>query len=120
MQTLNSNFIVTVGKAVLCLLQQCGGEDFNVTAAREVLAMYGAQAVSGVGASRKAALTGKRIKRMLFRSSCFVSKLLFFDCGWSLLNHGVAQRMRLNLGNLNPIYERELIKLGVDQKVEGS
>ena len=23
-------------------------------------------------------------------------------------NHGVAQRMRLNLGNLNPIYEREL------------
>jgi len=28
--------------------------------------------------------------------------------------------MRLNLGNLNPIYERELIKLGVDQKVEGS
>ena len=44
----------------------------------------------------------------------------FFDCGWSLLNHGVAQRMRLNLGNLHPIYERELIKLGVDQKVEGS
>ena len=36
------------------------------------------------------------------------------------LNHGVAQRMRLNLGNLNPIYERELIKLGVYQKVEGS
>ena len=45
---------------------------------------------------------------------------LVFDCGWSLLNHGVAQRMRLNLCNLNPIYERELIKLGVDQKVEGS
>ena len=44
----------------------------------------------------------------------------FFDCSWSLLNHGVAERMRLNLGNLNPIYERELIKLGVDQKVEGS
>ena len=44
----------------------------------------------------------------------------FFDCGWYLLNHGVAQRMRLNLGNLNPFYERELIKLGVDQKVEGS
>ena len=44
----------------------------------------------------------------------------FFDCSWSLLNHGVAQRMRLNLGNLNPIYERELIKLGVYQKVEGS
>ena len=42
------------------------------------------------------------------------------DCSWSLLNHGVAQRMRLNLGNLNPIYEREMIKLGVDQKVEGS
>ena len=34
-----------------------------------------------------------------------------FDCSWSLLNHGVAQRMRLNLGNLNPNYERELIKL---------
>ena len=45
---------------------------------------------------------------------------LFIYCGWSLLNHGAAQRMRLNLGNLNPIYERELIKLGVYQKVEGS
>ena len=43
-----------------------------------------------------------------------------FDFSWSLLNHGVAERMRLNLGNLNPIYERELIKLGVYQKVEGS
>ena len=43
-----------------------------------------------------------------------------FDCSWSLLNHGVAQRMRLNLGNLNPIYERELIKLGVYHVVDGS
>ena len=32
----------------------------------------------------------------------------FFDCGWSLLNHDVAQRKRLNLGDLNPIYERVL------------
>ena len=46
--------------------------------------------------------------------------IAFFDCSWSLLNHGVAQRMRLNLGNLNPIYERELIKLGVYHEVEGS
>ena len=44
----------------------------------------------------------------------------FFDCSWSLLNHGVAQTMRLNLGNLNPIYERELTKLGVYHEVEGS
>ena len=36
------------------------------------------------------------------------------------LNHGVAQRMRLNLGNLNPMYARELIKLGVYHEVEGS
>ena len=42
------------------------------------------------------------------------------DCSWSLLDQGVAKRMRLNLGNLNPIYERELIKLGVYQEVEGS
>ena len=34
----------------------------------------------------------------------------FFDCSWSLLNLGAAQRMRLNLGNLNPIYERELTR----------
>ena len=53
-------------------------------------------------------------------TTSFVSGSVIFDCSWSLLNHGVAQRMRLNLGNLNPIYERELIKLGVDQKVEGS
>ena len=46
--------------------------------------------------------------------------LQIFDCSWSLLNHGVAQRMRLNLGNLNPIYERELIKLGVYHVVDGS
>jgi hypothetical protein len=37
------------------------------------------------------------------------------DCGWSLLNHGVADIKRLNLGNLNPIYERELTKLEVHQ-----
>jgi hypothetical protein len=38
-----------------------------------------------------------------------------FDCGWPLLNHGLADRKRLNLGNLNPIYERELTKLEVHQ-----
>ena len=38
-----------------------------------------------------------------------------FDCGWSLLSHGVAERKRLNLGNLNPIYERDLTKLDVHQ-----
>ena len=32
------------------------------------------------------------------------------DCGWSLLSHGVAEKTRLDLGNLNPIYERELNK----------
>ena len=32
------------------------------------------------------------------------------------MNHGVAQRKRLNLGNLNPIYKRELTKLGVYQE----
>ena len=37
------------------------------------------------------------------------------DCGWSLLNHGVADIKRLNLGNLNPIYERELTKIDVHQ-----
>ena len=41
------------------------------------------------------------------------------DFDWSLLNHGVAQSMRLNLGNLNPIYERTLTKLGVCHEVEG-
>jgi hypothetical protein len=39
----------------------------------------------------------------------------FFDCDWSLLNHGVAYIKRLNLGNLNPIYERELTKLELHQ-----
>ena len=34
---------------------------------------------------------------------------------WSLLNHGVAEIKRLNLGNLNPIYEMELNKLDVRQ-----
>jgi hypothetical protein len=41
---------------------------------------------------------------------------LFFVCGWSLLSHGVAERKRLNLGNLNPIYEKELTKLDVHQE----
>ena len=31
------------------------------------------------------------------------------------MNHGVAEIRRLNLGNLNPIYERELDKLDVHQ-----
>ena len=39
-----------------------------------------------------------------------------FDCGWSLLIHGVADTKRLNLGNPNPIYERELTKLDVHQE----
>jgi hypothetical protein len=39
-----------------------------------------------------------------------------FDCDWSLFSHGVAERKRLNLGNLNPIYERELTKLDVHQE----
>ena len=43
-----------------------------------------------------------------------VSKTI--DCGWSLLSHGMAERKRLNLGNLNPIYERELTKLDVHQE----
>ena len=34
----------------------------------------------------------------------------------SLLSLGVAERKRLNLGNLNPIYERELTKLDVHQE----
>ena len=38
-----------------------------------------------------------------------------FDCDWSLLNHGVADIKRLNLGNLNPIFERELTKLELHQ-----
>ena len=49
----------------------------------------------------------------MLSSFCFV--VLFFDCGWSLLNHGVADTKRLNLGNLNPIYERELTKLELHQ-----
>ena len=36
-------------------------------------------------------------------------------CGWTLLNHGVADTKRLNLGNLNPIYERDLTKLALHQ-----
>ena len=42
----------------------------------------------------------------------------FFDCGRSLLSHGVEERKRLNLGNLNPISERELTKLDVHQEEE--
>ena len=30
-----------------------------------------------------------------------------FDCSCSLFKHGVTQNERRNLGNLNPIYERE-------------
>jgi hypothetical protein len=39
--------------------------------------------------------------------------LIVAGCHWSSLNHGVADTMikRLNLGNLNPIYEREFTKL---------
>ena len=42
-----------------------------------------------------------------------------FDCSSSLFNHGVAQRERLNLSNLNPVNERVLTKLGVYHEVEG-
>jgi len=45
------------------------------------------------------------------------------DCGWcvvllcwSLLSYGGAEMKRLNLGNLNPIYERVLNKLDVHQR----
>ena len=41
----------------------------------------------------------------------YLSQYHNFDCGCALLNHGVADTKRLNLGNLNPIYERELTKL---------
>ena len=34
----------------------------------------------------------------------------------NLLSYSVAERKRLNLGNLNPIYERELTKLDVHQE----
>ena len=30
------------------------------------------------------------------------AKCRFFDCAWSLLDHGVAERRRCDLGNLNP------------------
>ena len=39
-----------------------------------------------------------------------------FDCGWSLLSHGVSEITRSGLGNLKPICERELNKLGVHQR----
>ena len=32
------------------------------------------------------------------------------------MSHGVAEIKRLNLGNLNPVYERELTKLDVHQE----
>ena len=32
-----------------------------------------------------------------------VAATLPFECGWSLLNHGVAKRRRCDLGNLNPV-----------------
>jgi hypothetical protein len=38
---------------------------------------------------------------------------------WSLLSHGVAERKRLDLDNLNPIYERVLTKLDGSQMVAG-
>ena len=50
--------------------------------------------------------------------SCHRVKAVF-DCDWSLSNHGVANIKRMNLGNLNPIYEN-LTKLGVYHEVEGS
>ena len=37
---------------------------------------------------------------------------------WSLLCHSVAEIKRLDLGSLNPIYERELDKLDVHQRTE--
>ena len=43
----------------------------------------------------------------------------FFVCSCSLFKHGVAQKERRNLGNLDPIYERDLTKLGVYQREEG-
>ena len=38
------------------------------------------------------------------------------DCGWSLLSHGVAEIKRLDLCNLNPIYERKLNEPDVHQR----
>ena len=38
------------------------------------------------------------------------------DSGWSLLSHGVAEIKGLDLGNLNPIYERGLTQLDVHQE----
>ena len=46
-------------------------------------------------------------------------KTSHFNSGQSLLNHGVAGIKRLNLGNLNHIYERELNKLDVRQVKKG-
>ena len=34
--------------------------------------------------------------------NCELSTEVLLDCGWSLLNHGVAERRRCDLGNLNP------------------
>ena len=56
----------------------------------------------------------------IFRTEAGIaSEARGFDCICSLFNHGVAQRERLNLGNLNPIYARELTKLGVYHEVAG-
>ena len=42
--------------------------------------------------------------------------VFFFYYGWSLLNHGAAEIKGCDLGNLNPIYERELNKPDVHQR----
>ena len=36
-------------------------------------------------------------------------RLAIFDCGWSLLSHSVAKIKRLDLGNLDPIYETDKV-----------
>ena len=51
--------------------------------------------------------------------SIHVFDTVYFDCSCSVFKHGVAQKERRNLGNLNRIYERELTKLGAYQKEEG-
>ena len=43
----------------------------------------------------------------------FKYHIIDFGCGWSLLSQGVAERKRLDLGNLSPIYERKINKLDV-------
>jgi len=77
----------------------------------------GAQAPQGlVHSFRPRNLLGKtRERRAADLGRAKPRSLRKFDCGWSLLNHGVADTKRLNLGNLNPIYERELTKLELHQ-----